>query len=289
MTEKTARWITERIINDYKPYTPNRGYARVLAHFIPNAIDTDEALCAEGTKYLYFELVTEQQIHDESSFDDCEVDFNYSFVAKVCPDDPAYKNASGKFAEESYCWVSLISERDDTNKAHSIKGYANISYSVPFELRDKYFLEEALPTTTSAFLSWNDDTTISDIKLRNKHLDYVSNLDNRFREISSEIDNNQKSGHGDSGNGTGSDSGNTGCFDSGNIQDGNDGSSRDGNSLNGSGSAKPGSVKIHIYRVGLANTIYLKYSNGKTILLDCGLDIDNAMNYKDTRIKILTR
>ncbi len=286
MTRDATIQIIERIITEYKPYIPQRRPVRVLAHYIPNAIDTDEALNPDGgIKQLYFELITERQILDESSPDNLGIDFSYSFVAEVSPDDPAYENVSGKFAEESYCWVTLIGERDETNQENSISGYATISYSVPLHLR----IEEELPTITSAYLSWQDGTRIEENDLKEKHLDYVRDLDNRFREETSRIDNNQKSGSSDSEKGIRSDSGNSGSVDSGKAHGGNDGSSKDGNSSNGSGSSNPAVVDIQIYRVGLANTIYLKYSNDKSILLDCGLDVNNpkTKKYTNTRNYIL--
>ncbi len=222
----------------------------VLAHLVKNAIDDEDPLCNDGKTALFFELITLDQINSRSHPDQFHDNFipryysysSYTFIA-LSNNESVPTDIQARFRDQEYLWVSLYPSEYECNSLN-IEGVASITSKLP----SKWLNEEILPSHKNVKMVFDCDVIDEYNVLLNSHKEYMGSELSKFQTNSS----TEKSGIN---------------F---NIPKPKEEIEETGKKIS------IGSVII--YKVGFANTIYIKYNNGKSILLDCGIDISYLNN-----------
>lgn len=249
MNKNDAMGIINRIIEDNNPFLPGkRCTTRVLVHFLENTIEDD--LLPEGETCLYFELFTKEQI--ENSINKVNsAHLGCYFISILSKNNRLVNQINELYEKDKYLWATMC----DTNLigfnyAVSLPGRTSLSYELPYKYRN----EEKLTSDFNASLYWSDSCSEAENSLKNS---FISSKNNGFTCGGTGVGNSNK----DKGNNSGDE---------------------DSNGCSKKIFSNKTKMTIKIFKVGAANTTYIKYENGNSILLDCGVDFLNPQNYTDS-------
>lgn len=256
--------IVEDLSSTYKFFHPeNNKIVNVWARLITDALDEEESQI-ENHRIIVFELLTEKQVGTRIEyFSFPQVPFAYAsyyFIASI-PTELYSSEIFQRFAtqckERQYLNVTLRSTPQNISSKLCIDGTAILSYSVPYEYRN----DSKLPPATPAYLCWEPNSEcISAVyekilaELQNSY--HTETVTNNFSETPYEHSADTE-------------------FISG--------------SMPGTCSAPNNvstNINIKIFKVGPANTVYIEYPNGKSLLFDCGLLSHNTNYYAEARTYI---
>lgn len=236
-------------IKDYRPYPSEGKEVRVLAHYLPDAMEHDDVY-ENGTYPYCFEFFTERQVNDVI-YNRTEAFglFCFSFVSYLPLDDDEIDEIKEYFSNKQYAWVTLKDPSDvNDNDIHHIEGLATIACPA----QPKAYDECKFPSLMRIAMCWGESGSIRD----------AESIDRFFSTLSSR----------------------SFPYTDGNIDALEDTERK----LFSEGT----DYTIKIFKVGFANSIFVKYKSGESLLIDCGIDntyvqkgVMNAQNYIKQKVK----
>lgn len=265
MPSLSPKKIVEDLSSTYNFFHPeNNKVVNVWARLITDALDEEESQI-ENHRIIVFELLTEKQVGTQIEyFSLSQASFAYAsyyFIATIPTElysSKIFQHFAMQCKERQYLNVTLTSTPQNISSELCINGSAILSYSVPYEYRN----DSKLPPATPAYLCWNPNSKCISTgykkllaKLQNSYP--TETVTNNFSGTSYEHPTDTE-------------------FVSGSIPE--------ACAVPHSSSTKHISVKI--FKVGPANTVYIEYPNGKSLLFDCGLLSHNTNYYNEARTYI---
>lgn len=229
MNKKDSVKLINRIKNEYRPYPTNGDGVRVLAHYLPEAMEHEDVY-ENGTMPCCFEFFTRQQVSDVINNNvDAFGLFSYSFVSYLPIGGPEADSVKSAFSNSQYAWVILKDPKDvSDNDIHHIEGTATITC----EAQQKAYDEAGFPSLLNIAMCWGSDGSSGDTASRDNFVSSLSNF--------------------------------SVPYDDGTI-DSVEGAER---KLFSDGT----DYTIKVFKVGSANTAFVKHKSGETLLIDCGID-----------------
>lgn len=234
----------------YQPFHPiTNNNISAWAHYVENALDPEEAV-KDGKRVFYFEIYTDSQIRYISENIESEqfIPASYSFTAILSEreDEQQIHNIRQSFTPNNYTRVTLRNDspvwEDDENH---ISGSLQFFYAPATKYRSNDSFT-AFPTFCDATMCW--------INTVNARLS-GSELNKQLNTIVNGIRNNCSPSLPENQNSLASDK---------------------------SSDSEDDDMQVNIYKVGGANTTLVTYPNGKSLLIDCGIDTFDPRQYQDT-------
>lgn len=243
-----TKTLIQKIKQNYQPFHPEtNNNISAWAYYIENALDAEETV-RNDKRVFYFEIYTDSQIKYicENIESNQFIPASYSFTAILSEkmDERQIYNIRQAFTPNTYARIML---RDNsaimTDGENHISGRLQFSYIPVAKYRNNDSFK-TLPTFCDATMCWkiNASARLSESEL-------IKKLD----KIVNDIRNNSSTSLPES------------PLVSDNLPD-----------------EETNKTQVNIYNVGGGNTTLAMYPNGKSLLIDCGIDTYNPKNYLNT-------